>query len=156
MMEMQAQMWQERKEMRQERQEMREEIRQERMVRQQQQQPPMPPPPPLVPPRDKHREFMSHKSPTFASSPDPLYADDWLKSVEKMLILLNARTESRCFMLLVILLALLLIGGILTLLPMMLPTLSPGRIHYTVQKLPHSCWTDEDKEEGISITEARQ
>jgi hypothetical protein len=28
---------------------------------------------------------MSHKLPTFASSPDPLHADDWLKSVEKML-----------------------------------------------------------------------
>jgi hypothetical protein len=30
---------------------------------------------------------MSHKPPTFASSPDPLHADDWLKSVEKMLII---------------------------------------------------------------------
>jgi hypothetical protein len=30
-------------------------------------------------------EFMSHKPPTFASSPDPLDADDWLKSIEKML-----------------------------------------------------------------------
>jgi hypothetical protein len=28
---------------------------------------------------------MSHKPSTFASSPDPLDADDWLKSVEKML-----------------------------------------------------------------------
>jgi hypothetical protein len=28
---------------------------------------------------------MSHKPPTFASSSDPLHADDWLKSVEKML-----------------------------------------------------------------------
>jgi hypothetical protein len=28
---------------------------------------------------------MSHKPPTFASSLDPLHADDWLKSVEKML-----------------------------------------------------------------------
>jgi hypothetical protein len=28
---------------------------------------------------------MSHKPPTFASSPDPLDADDWLKSIEKML-----------------------------------------------------------------------
>jgi hypothetical protein len=65
--------------MRQERQEM----RQERRV--QQQQAPFPPPPPPVPPRDKHQEFMSHKPPTFASSPDPLHADDWLKSVEKML-----------------------------------------------------------------------
>jgi hypothetical protein len=62
---------------------MREEMRQERMV--QQQQALMPPPPPQVPPRDKHREFMSHKPPTFASSPDPLHADDWLKSVDKML-----------------------------------------------------------------------
>jgi hypothetical protein len=69
--------------MQQERQEMREEMRQERMVRQQ--QPPMPPPPPPASPRDKHREFMSHKPPTFISSPNPLHADDWLKSVEKML-----------------------------------------------------------------------
>jgi hypothetical protein len=76
-------MWQERQEIRQERQEMLEEMRQEGMVRQQ--QPPMPPPPPPAPPRDKHREFTSHKPPTFASSPDPLHADDWLKSVEKML-----------------------------------------------------------------------
>jgi hypothetical protein len=29
--------------------------------------------------------FMSHKPPIFASSLDPLHADDWLKSVEKML-----------------------------------------------------------------------
>jgi hypothetical protein len=58
-------------------------VSQERLERQQ--QPPMPPPPPLAPPRDKHREFMSHKPPTFASSPDRLHADDWLKSVEKML-----------------------------------------------------------------------
>jgi hypothetical protein len=28
---------------------------------------------------------MSHKPPTFSSSPDPLQADDWLKIVEKML-----------------------------------------------------------------------
>jgi hypothetical protein len=80
---MQAQMRQECQEMHQERQEMREEIRQERMVRQQQAL--VPPPPPPVPPRDKHREFISHKPPTFASSLDPLHANDWLKSVEKKL-----------------------------------------------------------------------
>jgi hypothetical protein len=28
---------------------------------------------------------MSHKPSTFSSSPDPLYADDWLKPIEKML-----------------------------------------------------------------------
>jgi hypothetical protein len=70
-----------RQEMRQER----EEIHQERRAQQQQQQAPLSPPPPPVPPRDKHREFMSHKPPTFANSPGPLDADDWLKSVEKML-----------------------------------------------------------------------
>jgi hypothetical protein len=51
----------------------------------QQQQAPLPPPPPPFPPRGKHREFMSHKPPTFASSLDPVHADDWLKSIEKML-----------------------------------------------------------------------
>jgi hypothetical protein len=79
MADMHAQMRQEHQEMRQER----EEIHQERRV--QQQQAPLPPPPPPVSPQDKHREFMSQKPPTFASSLDPLHADDWLKSVEKML-----------------------------------------------------------------------
>jgi hypothetical protein len=74
MMEMQAQMQQEHQEMRQEQQEMRQEMRQERLERQQQQ--PLPPAPPLAPPRNKHREFMSHKPPTFSNSPDPLQADD--------------------------------------------------------------------------------
>ena len=36
-------------------------------------------------PRDKHREFMSHKPPSFSHAPDPLQADDWLKTVGKML-----------------------------------------------------------------------
>jgi hypothetical protein len=40
------------------------------------------PPPPA---RDRHREFMSHKPPSFSHSPDPLQADDWVKTVEKML-----------------------------------------------------------------------
>jgi Sec-independent protein translocase protein TatA len=83
MTDMQAQMRQERQDMRQERQEMREEMRQEKMVRQQ--KAPMPPQPPPVPPQDKHQEFLSHTPPTFASSPDLLHANDWLKSVEKML-----------------------------------------------------------------------
>jgi hypothetical protein len=83
-------MRQEREDIRQEMHDEREEIRQERRAQQQQQQhqhqqAPLPPPPPPVPPRDKHREFMSHKPPTFASSPNPLDTDDWLKSVEKML-----------------------------------------------------------------------
>jgi hypothetical protein len=69
----------------------REEMRKERRV--QQQQAPLPPPP--VPPRDKHQEFMSHKSLTFASSPDTLQADDWLKSVEKMLIIVQCSDREK-------------------------------------------------------------
>jgi hypothetical protein len=37
---------------------------------------PPPPLPPPAPPKDKHHEFMSHKPPTFSSSPDPLQADN--------------------------------------------------------------------------------
>jgi hypothetical protein len=62
--------------MRQERQEM----WQEWQERQQ-----LPPAPPSAPPRDKHREFMCHKPPTFSNSLGPLQGDDWLKSMEKML-----------------------------------------------------------------------
>jgi hypothetical protein len=40
-------------------------MRQERQERQQ-----LPPPPAL--PRDKHREYMSHKPPTFSNSSDTL------------------------------------------------------------------------------------
>jgi hypothetical protein len=64
---MKAQIRQERQEMCQERQEM----CQERPERQQ-----LPPPPPPTPLRDKHREFMSQKPPTFSNSSDPLQADD--------------------------------------------------------------------------------
>jgi len=51
------------------------------MQAQMNQAPPLPPPPA----RDRHREFMSHKPPTFSHSSDPLQADDWIKTVEKML-----------------------------------------------------------------------
>jgi hypothetical protein len=48
----------------------------------QQNQPPphVPPPPP-----NKHKEFMSHHPPTYSHSVDPLDADDWLKTINKML-----------------------------------------------------------------------
>jgi hypothetical protein len=34
---------------------------------------------------NKHKEFMSHHSPTYSHLVDPLDADDWLKTVNKML-----------------------------------------------------------------------
>ena len=42
-------------------------------------------PQPQPPQRDRHQDFMSHKPPTFSHAPDPLQADDWIKTVEKML-----------------------------------------------------------------------
>jgi hypothetical protein len=37
------------------------------------------------PHKDKHQQFMSHCPPVFSHAVDPLEADDWLKTVEKML-----------------------------------------------------------------------
>jgi hypothetical protein len=37
------------------------------------------------PHKDKHQQFMSHCPPVFSHADDPLEADDWLKTVEKML-----------------------------------------------------------------------
>jgi hypothetical protein len=48
----------------------------------QQNQPPQPSP---QPPRDRHKEFMSHNPPTFSHPSDPLDADDWLKTITKKL-----------------------------------------------------------------------
>jgi hypothetical protein len=69
---------------------------------------------------------MSHKPPTIASSPDPFHANDWLKSVEKMLNIAQCSDQEKVLYASSRLTAPLLIGGILTLLPMMLPTLLPG------------------------------
>jgi hypothetical protein len=37
------------------------------------------------PPVDKHKEFMSHRPPTYSHSNDPFDANDWLKTVTKKL-----------------------------------------------------------------------
>jgi hypothetical protein len=55
------------------------------------QTPPLPPPPA----RDKHREFMSHKPPSFSHSPDPLQAEDWIKMVEKMLNIIQCTDREK-------------------------------------------------------------
>jgi hypothetical protein len=44
--------------------------------------PPQAPPPP---PRDRLREFQRTKPPTFSQAMEPMDVDDWLKSVEKKL-----------------------------------------------------------------------
>jgi hypothetical protein len=51
-------------------------------IQAQQNQPPPAAPPALV---DKHKEFMSHRPPTYSHTTDPLDVDDWLKTVIKKL-----------------------------------------------------------------------
>jgi hypothetical protein len=43
--------------------------------------------PPVAPaaPVDKHKEFMSHRPPTYSYSTDTLGVDEWLKTVTKKL-----------------------------------------------------------------------
>jgi hypothetical protein len=36
-------------------------------------------------PMNKHKEFMNHRLPVFTHAADPLEADDWLKTIGKML-----------------------------------------------------------------------
>jgi hypothetical protein len=53
------------------------------------------PPPPPPPARDRHRKFMSHKPPSFSHSSDPLQADDWIKTVEKMLNIVQCTNREK-------------------------------------------------------------
>jgi hypothetical protein len=46
-------------------------------------QPPPPPPPQL---RDRRADFLRGHPPTFSHATDPLQADDWLRSVERQLV----------------------------------------------------------------------
>jgi hypothetical protein len=50
-------------------------------------------PPPLA--GDRHRKFMSHKPPSFSHSPYPLQADDWIKTVEKMLNIVQCTDKEK-------------------------------------------------------------
>jgi hypothetical protein len=60
----------------------------------QQNQPPQPTP---LPPRDRHKEFMSHNPPTFSHSSDPLDADDWLKTITKKLEIVQCTDREMVF-----------------------------------------------------------
>jgi len=73
-----------------------------------------PPPPPPPQPMVKHREFMSHRPPTYSHPADPLQADDWLKVVEKMLNITQCNDREKVCMLPTDLRDLQLIGGICT------------------------------------------
>jgi hypothetical protein len=70
---------------------------------------------------------MSHKPPTFSNSTDPLQADDWLKSMDKMLNIAQCSDREKVLYALVVLLASLRIGGMHTALFMVLSTQLPGQ-----------------------------
>jgi hypothetical protein len=96
---------------------------------------PLPPPPPV----NKHREFMSHNPPTYSHSVDPLDADDWLKTINKMLNITQCNDREKVLYASGRLEGAASIGGMLTSSHMLLPTPLPGRsfrrvfVHITSQ-----------------------
>jgi hypothetical protein len=113
---------------------------------QQNQPPPQgpPPPPPLM---NKHREFMSHNPPTYSHSVDPLDADDWLKTINKMLNITQCNDREK------VLYASVRLEG----------AASDWWDAYTVAHVAadtsytsHPSWCEEAEEQGISSSKARQ
>jgi hypothetical protein len=48
-----------------------------------------------APPRDRLRDFQRTKPPTFSYAMDPMDADDWLKSIEKKLYVLQCNNREK-------------------------------------------------------------
>jgi hypothetical protein len=70
---------------------------------------------------------MSHKPPTFSNSMYPLQADDWLKSVDKMLNIAQCSDREKVLYASVVLRAPLQIDGMHIALLMLLSTPLPGQ-----------------------------
>jgi hypothetical protein len=54
-----------------------------------------PPPPPPPQPRDRRADFLRGHPPTFSHATDPLQADDWLRSVERQLVVAQCDDHER-------------------------------------------------------------
>jgi hypothetical protein len=54
-----------------------------------------PPPPPPPQPRDRRADFLRGHPPTFSHTTDPLQADDWLRSVERQLVVAQCDDRER-------------------------------------------------------------
>jgi hypothetical protein len=54
-----------------------------------------PPPPPPPQPRDRHADFLRGHPPTFSHATDPLQADDWLRLVERQLVVAQCDNRER-------------------------------------------------------------
>ena len=49
----------------------------------------------FAPPRDKRGEFMKGRPPFFSHSADPMQAEDWLKAVEKQLVIAQCNDRGK-------------------------------------------------------------
>jgi hypothetical protein len=87
---------------------------------------------------------MSHKPPTFSNSSDPLQADEWLKSMDKMLNIAQCTDREKV----------LYASGCLTgpaadwwdaycAAHAAANTITWGKILHSLQELPYSCWSYE-------------
>ncbi|KAM0911004.1 hypothetical protein ACQ4PT_013787 [Festuca glaucescens] len=56
---------------------------------------PPPPPPPPPPQQDRLTRFLRLNPPTFSSSPEPIVADDWLRTINKKLDTIQAHGEEK-------------------------------------------------------------
>jgi hypothetical protein len=54
-----------------------------------------PPPPPPPQPHDRRADFLRGHPPTFSHATDPLQADDWLRSVERQLVVAQCDDRER-------------------------------------------------------------
>jgi hypothetical protein len=76
---------------------------------------------------NKHSEFMSHRPPVFTHAADPLDADDWLKTMSKMLTTAQCDDREKVLLLQDDSRVQQKHGGMPTLLLMLRQTPSPGR-----------------------------
>jgi hypothetical protein len=107
------------------------------------------PPPQQSAPMNKHREFMSHRPPVFTHAADPLDANDWLKTVGKMLTI--ARCDDRQKVLFA---AGRLQGSAGAWWDAYTTTHYLAGVHQQLQEPPHSCRADETEEEGVHLSPA--
>jgi hypothetical protein len=120
-----------------------------------------PPQPPLQQPApmNKHREFMSHRPPVFTHAADPLDADDWLKTVGKMLTTAQCDDREKIMF---------ATGRLQGSAGAWWDAYTTGCLHYRpcytrrhhlagvhreLQEPPHSCWGDEAEEEGVPLSQ---
>jgi hypothetical protein len=104
-------------------------------------------------PRNKHREFMSHHPPVFTHAANPLEAEDWLKTVLKMLTTCQCDDREKVLYAAGRLQGFASLGGTRILLLMPPRHYHLGRVYHQLQEPPHTFWSYEDQE-GVPLFQA--